>query len=254
MATKKEYIYDGRKYSPEEISQLLQRAKAHLPSRARKSIEMVEGDMVLDVGCGLGFFPSLIAPKVSKVVAIDILASSIEIARDFSSLPNIEFIAGDLFQLNFPDNSFDCVLFLETIEHVESPTKFLNEFHRILKPNGCLVVSTPNALSYQNIAFQFYHFMPKVAKFLVQAVNKEQRNIGTQVDHIYLWDFETFYRLLNRSGFTYVDHAFAGFWPLELPIPPKFYLRFPFWTKWETKVMSLLKPFCLNLVFKVRKS
>lgn len=223
-----------------------------MPSRARVSIQMVEGDVVLDVGCGAWSFASHIPSKVSKVVAIDILESSIEIAKDFFSLPNIEFIAGELFQLDFPDNSFDCILFLETIKHVDNPVKYLNEFYRVLKPNGHLIISTPNAASCLNILEALYLFVPKAAKSIVKAINKEQRNIGTQLDHIYLWNFSTLYRLLNRNGFTYIDHAFAGFWPLYIHLK-LFIFRFPFWTKKETRLMSLLKPFCHNLLFKVPK-
>ena len=253
MTTEKKYIYDGREWSQGEMRQLLEPTPVEfMPSRARASIQMVEGEVVLDVGCGAGSFAYHIASKVSKVVAIDILESSIEIAKDFFSLPNIEFIAGDLFQLDFPDNSFDCILFLETIEHVDNPVKFLNEFHRILKPNGCLIISTPNALSYSNIVDALYLFLPKIARSRLENINKEQRNTGTQLDHIYLWDFRTFYRLSNRNGFTHVDYAFVGFWPLSIPLK-WFTFRFPFWTKKESILMSLLKPFCLNLLFKVRK-
>lgn len=205
-----------------------------MPSLARASIQMVEGDVVLDVGCGAGSFAHHIATKVSKVVAIDILESSIEIAKDFFSLPNIEFIAGDLFQLDFPDTSFDCILFLETIEHVDNPVKYLNEFHRILKPNGCLIISTPNAVSLLNIAINCYLFVPKALRLIVEGINKEPRNTSTHLDHIYLWNFETLYRLLNRNGFIYDNPAFTGFWPVSLTIiPGKIGFRFPFWTEKE---------------------
>lgn len=247
----KKYIYDGREWSAGEMRRLLS-PKKRLPSRARASLQMVEGDVILDVGCAAGVFAYRIAPRVSKVVAIDTLETSIEIARDFFSLPNIDFIVGDLFQMKFPSNSFDCVLFLETIEHVQNPVSFLKEFHRILKPGGSLIISTPNALSYSNIIHHLYLFVPKVAKSQVVNINHEQRNTGTQLDHIYSWDFHTLYRLLNRCGFAYVAHTFTGFPPLSVGLK-YFRLRFPFWTKNETKVMSLLKPLCHNLVFKVRK-
>ena len=88
---------------------------------------------------------------------------------------------------------------------------------------------------------------------MVTNINEEERNTGTQLDHIYAWDFPTLYRLLNRSGFTYVDHAFTGFRPIYANLKGMA-LRFPFWTKQETRVMSWLKPFGQSLVFKVRKA
>lgn len=251
MAVKK-YIYDGREWSEEEIRQLL-KPKGKMASRAIATLQMVEGDVILDVGCGAGEFAYHIAPRVSRVVAIDTLETSIEIAKDFFSLPNIDFIAGDLFQMKFPSSSFDCVLFLETIEHVENPMAFLKEFHRLLKPKGFLIISTPNALNYSNIVCNVYLYFSRWARFIVTSINKEKRNTGTQLDHIYLWDFTTLYRLLNRSGFIYVDHAFASFWPLTVNLKG-WIPHFPFWTKKETRVMSLLKPFSKSLVFKVQKT
>jgi len=246
------YIYDGREWTEEEMRRLV-KPRGKMASRAVATLQMVEGDVVLDVGCGAGEFAYHIAPRASKVIAIDILETSIEIARDFFSRPNIDFIVGDLFQMKFPSESFDCVLFLETIEHVENPKLFLKEFHRLLKPGGALIVSTPNTLSYPNIVNNFFLYFSKMASMLVNNINRAPFNTGTQLDHIYSWDFTTLYRLLNRSGFTYVDHAFSGFWPLSINLI-WWTLRFPFWTKNETKVMSLLKPFCQNLVFKVQKT
>lgn len=251
MVTKK-YIYDGREWSYEEMKQRLNPGKK-VPSRRKACLQMVEGDVVLDVGCGEGGFAYHIAPRVSRVVAIDVLETSIEIARDFYSLPNIDFIAGDLFQIKFPNSSFDCVLFLETIEHVENPVLFLKEFHRLLKPGGFLIISTPNALHYANIIYNLYLYFSRLTRIMVTNINEEEHNTGTQLDHIYNWDFTTLYRLLNRSGFTYVDHAFTGFGSVFANIKGMT-LRFPFWTKQETRVMSWLKPFGQSLVFKVRKA
>jgi len=248
----KKYIYVGREWSAEEMQQLVKPAE-QMSSRAKACLQMVEGSVVLDVGCGVGEFAYHIAPGVSRVVAIDTLKTSIDIAKDFFSLPNIDFIAGDLFQIEFPDNSFDCVLFLETIEHVENPAAFLKEFHRLLKPKGFLIISTPNALHYSNIARNVYLYFSKMINLEVANINTEEHNTGTQLDHIYSWDFTTLYRLLNRSGFTYADHTFTGFRPFAANIKGCA-LRFPFWTKKETKVMSLLKPFGQNLVFKVQKT
>jgi ubiquinone/menaquinone biosynthesis C-methylase UbiE len=250
MATKK-YIYDGREWSVEEIKQLL-KPQRRLPSRAKATLQMIEGNIVLDVGCGVGFFAHQIASKASKVVAIDSLETSIEIAKDFLSLPNIDFLVGDLFQLKFAGSSFDCILFLETIEHVENPAAFLKEFYRLLKPRGFLIISIPNALSYQNIILNAFLYLSRTGRQRTKVINTEKPETGTQTDHIYSWDFDTLYRLLCRCGFTYVDHTFAGFWPVSINIRG-LVIRFPFWTKGESRVMSWLKPFGENLIFKVQK-
>jgi 2-polyprenyl-3-methyl-5-hydroxy-6-metoxy-1,4-benzoquinol methylase len=52
---------------------------------------------------------------------------------------------------NYPDASFDVVLFLAVIEHLpESPDRVLREIRRVLKPNGHLVLTTPNVCCLAN--------------------------------------------------------------------------------------------------------
>lgn len=191
---KENYIYDGKEWTKDQLLKIFKELQDHpLPTRALSTLSLIEGEVILDVGCGVGFFSRAIAKKAKKVVAIDILESSIEIARDFNSVNNIEYIPGDLFALNFPNNTFDCIIFLETIEHVDNPTQFLQEFYRILKPDGYLILSTPNALSYTNIVSCLAVLKKSQAEKIACEINDELRNTGTQTDHIYTWDFTTLY-------------------------------------------------------------
>lgn len=53
----------------------------------------------------------------------------------------------------YPEASFDVVIFSELIEHLGlNPVRTLSEIHRILKPDGCVIVTTPNALSLERLA------------------------------------------------------------------------------------------------------
>jgi SAM-dependent methyltransferase len=55
-------------------------------------------------------------------------------------------------RLPYPDHSFDVVLFCEVIEHLtQDPTFALCELHRVLKPNGYLLLTTPNVYRIQNV-------------------------------------------------------------------------------------------------------
>lgn len=55
--------------------------------------------------------------------------------------------------LPIPDNSFDCVLFCEVIEHLlRDPMHALLEIHRVLRPGGYLVLTTPNVARLENVA------------------------------------------------------------------------------------------------------
>lgn len=192
---------------------------------------------MLDIGCGVGLWAKEISDRKESIIyGIDILEKNIEIARNFNSGENINYAFVDFLRNEFEDNYFDCVIFLETIEHVESPIDYLREIFRVLKPEGILIISTPNSLAlYRFIKNIIYLLKHKREKFFKE-IEIEKRNTGTQNDHIFLWDYECFFRLLNRNGFAYVDHTFAK-------------NRF-----FKSKIFNrILSPFCMVQIFKVKK-
>ena len=54
--------------------------------------------------------------------------------------------AGQVERLPIRDAAFDTVVSMETIEHLTEPLDLLREVHRVLRPEGILLISTPNAL------------------------------------------------------------------------------------------------------------
>jgi SAM-dependent methyltransferase len=66
-------------------------------------------------------------------------------------------LTSDLFNIEtdvfpYPDASFDVVIFSELIEHLgTNPVRTLSEIHRVLKPQGVVVVTTPNAISLHRL-------------------------------------------------------------------------------------------------------
>lgn len=99
---------------------------------------------VLDAGCGVGYGSALLADAGAReVVAVD-KDKSIAADVESSMPPNVAVEVGDVTQLEHPADSFDLVVCFEVIEHVPEPDAVLDELHRVLRPGGLLVVSTPN--------------------------------------------------------------------------------------------------------------
>lgn len=102
-------------------------------------------DRVLDIACGGYRGPQRLAQKCAAVVAADIDAAVIEACRcrdSAESQSNLSFVVADVTKLAFADQSFDVVTSFETIEHVDADAYF-SEIARVLKPEGLLVLSTP---------------------------------------------------------------------------------------------------------------
>jgi len=103
------------------------------------------GKHVLDAGCGVGYGSAFLGESARSVVGIDVSEEAIDYALARYGGGNVEFVVGDLQQLERGDAEFDAVVAFEVIEHLPHPDRFVAEARRVLKPDGVLVVSTPRA-------------------------------------------------------------------------------------------------------------
>jgi ubiquinone biosynthesis O-methyltransferase len=137
--------FTGERVIPGEVDvDLLNEHMARYTFAAR----LARGKRVLDAGCGAGYGSAELARAAERVVGIDRAADAIEYARAHYSTHNISFEEASCEALPHGDASFQLVVAFEVIEHLEDWRGFLREAHRVLAPNGQLVVSTPNKLYY----------------------------------------------------------------------------------------------------------
>lgn len=112
----------------------------------------VEGRRVLEIGCGRGELACAIAawePGPSHFIAADFAQSAVRLGRRRAlagAAPGLSWLVADVQDIALPDASIDTIVSCETIEHLLDPQKALHEFHRILRPGGRLVLTTPNYL------------------------------------------------------------------------------------------------------------
>jgi SAM-dependent methyltransferase len=101
--------------------------------------------MTLDLGCGVGYGAAIISAKksVDFLIAFDISDNALAFGKS-SYGETISFVAGDAGALPFSDDSLDSIVCLEAIEHVHGPERVLGEIARVLRPEGLLIISTPN--------------------------------------------------------------------------------------------------------------
>jgi SAM-dependent methyltransferase len=95
---------------------------------------------VLDVACGTGYGSRLLARKAA-VSGVDRAEEAVAQAR---SRVDGTFVVADIPPIPFPGDSFDFVVSFETVEHIPQDREFVREIRRVLRPGGCLLISTPN--------------------------------------------------------------------------------------------------------------
>jgi ubiquinone/menaquinone biosynthesis C-methylase UbiE len=112
----------------------------------------VSGKTLIDIGCQYGVFSFKMREAGAQVVGLEISERWVDrCRREAAEKPeynDVSFVKGDAQVLPFEDESFDVALCLEVIEHTVSPGRALKEINRVLKPDGILVLGTPNASSY----------------------------------------------------------------------------------------------------------
>lgn len=127
------------------------------PDRARRQAEMLadvlaglpDGARILDVGCGDGFATLVAASRLPghRFAGLDWSAPSLRLARD-RGLAVLR--AGLDTRLPISSASVDVVIMSEVIEHLVDTDSAVEEAHRVLKPGGSLLLSTPNLAAWYN--------------------------------------------------------------------------------------------------------
>lgn len=102
---------------------------------------LAAGKSLLDVGSGPGTITIDFAQRLApgKVIGLDpsveVVASATELALQ-KGIQNVEFAAGNIYELPFPDNSFDIVHAHQVLQYMSEPELALAEMGRVTKPGG----------------------------------------------------------------------------------------------------------------------
>ena len=181
---------------------------------------------ILDVGAGKGEF-------AQKLVAIgyDVEACDITPEPPWSRRLGVTYSQCDLNLggLPFGDESFDYVVCIEVIEHIENPFALCRELKRVLKHGGRAILSTPNILRFRS-RIQFF-LEGNYPWFDLPLIEWEQQGGGAYV-HINPMRVHEMEYCLYKAGFE-VEEFFANKrsyrgWPV---LPLELAIRFFLWLK-----------------------
>lgn len=165
--TKKAYDKTADKYHEHFKDEIIQKEYDRL-LLDRFSSSLAKNSLICDAGCGpSGHIGKYLFDKGHKVVGIDISQRCIDIAASYN--PGMDFNVMDLMNTDFKDNYFDAVISFYSI--IYTPKEYIgrifNEFDRILKPNGKLLVVVKKGTNegiindewYEGNKVYFTHFL-----------------------------------------------------------------------------------------------
>jgi 2-polyprenyl-3-methyl-5-hydroxy-6-metoxy-1,4-benzoquinol methylase len=142
---------------------------------------------VADIACGLGYGCRILKEGGAKaVVGIDSCPEAIVYGRSTHQPTGVTLEVADATRTPLLDSSVDMITSFETIEHIPDTTALLTEFNRILKPQGKLIVSSPNdwgLTEYHCHTWTAFEFMAEIALFF-EIESVWEQNSGSTTDQM----------------------------------------------------------------------
>jgi ubiquinone/menaquinone biosynthesis C-methylase UbiE len=137
----------------------------------------IETGYLLDFGCGVGRLTQAACRYFDKVVGVDVSSSMINLAQKNNKFENkCNYIINKKDDLKiFSDNSFDFILSLLTLQHMdpEYSKKYIGEFIRVLKPQGVILFNIPSEIEgFQNKILEYiiYHINMILNKYFKKPI------------------------------------------------------------------------------------
>lgn len=113
--------------------------------------EYIKDKVVLDIACGEGYGTNLLSSYAKDIIGVDISSETVEAAKEKYKKNNLNFKVGSATQIPLEDKKVDVVVSFETIEHLRDHETMLQEFKRVLKEDGILIISSPDKKYYTDL-------------------------------------------------------------------------------------------------------
>jgi len=183
-----------------------------------------EDEVVLDAGCGGGFFTYEIAKRCEMSIGIDWnLSKGLSFAM--GQQPKVVYVKGDVQRLPFGSEKFDKILLSSVLQMVDDDKSLLKECHRVLKRKGVLVLSVPIEYCYLK---KLNDLKPQLKKML-----------GAQGKAYY--DYDKVIELLRNEGFEITETEYSpkkwGSLIFEIGLFFWYHFGFPFFSSFLFPVL-----------------
>jgi len=192
-------ISQGLEFQVDKYYEPKERPMARRVSIVLQAINPKPQEKILDVGCGVGTFAFHCAKFKALAFGVDYSKESIKVAKELTKRYYVEsharFLVSDATRLPFKDSSFDKIVSADFIEHInlEDKNRLITEMLRVLKPQGGIVIFTPNLIR-EKIGALYWRFRHLLFR---DKIPKTDLHFG-------LIDRRGFERLLKKNRLTFI--------------------------------------------------
>ena len=166
---------------------------------------------ILDAGCGEGALLNELQKRGYRNL------HGVDIEKEKYAINDVKFKKADLNErIPFSDGSFDLIFSIENLEHLDSPYNAIKEFHRVLKKDGVLIVSTPNLNNW----YQKLYFLVTGGFHGFFSGNPEKK---IHVSPIFLWYLKKLLHGKFRIEETQFHRPMVPFLRIQMPFRSKFF-------------------------------
>ena len=166
---------------------------------------------ILDIATGTGDLAiNLVKTGADKIVGLDISKGMLDIGRKKIKSKKlseiIQMVIGDSESLCFGDNSFDAITVAFGVRNFENLEKGLSEIHRVLKPNGILVIletSVPKKTPFKQVYFTYTKFLLPLIGILFSKDKKAYGYLSSSAAKFPCGD--DFNNILRKIGFININ-------------------------------------------------
>lgn len=151
-------------------------------------VDSVEGDMVLDIGCGRAVDAIKVAAKGGSAVGLEPSRTMLDHSRKCvdDSGTSVYLVQGIGETLPFRAGSFDWVMCKGALDHFPDPYKAIEEIARVLKPDGRAVISIAN---FESLGHRLGRNVHRITRFLPHKHPEKRQAWETPPDHTFRFDY-----------------------------------------------------------------
>ncbi len=139
---------------------------------------------VLDMPCGTGAISIPLLDRTEKLTLIDISSNMLSIAKKKISekySAKVELVNTDFFEIELPEQSFDLIICLGLLAHVNSPEQLLKKITKLLKPEGLLIIQNTDSGHFYSYLIRIYLGLKNIISKQPYKLNSVKANFVKKV-------------------------------------------------------------------------